>query len=116
MGEKEISTDYQCKEDTFTNTTTTSSQKDFIQRTLCRSTIASHVKSIALYNATKKQDTIYTCMKNVQDVLIQKNIEYGPLWSDKGVYRITKEIQILKADKFKNIFFLGLGGFCTEKL
>ena len=55
-------------------------------------------------------------MKNVQDVLIQKNIEYGPLWSDKGVYRITKEIQILKADKFKNIFFLRLGGFCTEKL
>ena len=116
MGEKEISTDYQLKEDTFTNTTTTSSQKDFIQRTLCRSTIASHVKSIPLYNATKKQDTIYTCMKNVQDVLIQKNIEYGPLWSDKGVYRITKEIQILKADKFKNIFFLHLGGFCTEKL
>ena len=84
-----IATDYQCKEDTFTNTTTTSSQKDFIQWTLCRSTIASHnVKSTPLYNAIKsllstqvrsitqhaftpiipypttEQETICTCMKN----------------------------------------------------
>ena len=48
-----IATDYQCK-DTFTNTTTTSSQKDFIQWTLCRSTIALHnIKSIPSHNATK---------------------------------------------------------------
>ena len=72
-------------------------QKDFIQWTLCRSTIASHnVKSITLYNAIKsllsmqvksitqhavipiipypvtEQDTIFTCMKYFQDVLIQK--------------------------------------------
>ena len=114
-----ITTDYQCKEDTFTNTTTTSSQKDFIQWTLCRSTIASHnVKSIPSYNATKsllstqvksitqhaftpiipypatEQDTIYTCMKNFQDVPIKKNLEYGSLWCDEGVYRIAKEIQL----------------------
>ena len=51
---RNIATDYQCKEDTFTNTTTTSSQKAFIQWTLCRSTIVSHnVKSIPSYNATK---------------------------------------------------------------
>ena len=49
-----IATDYQCKEDTFTNTTTTSLQKDFIQWPLCRSIIASHnVKSIPSYNTTK---------------------------------------------------------------
>ena len=85
-----------------TLTTTTSSQKDFIQWILCRSTIASHnVKSILSYNATKsllstqvksitqhaltpvipypvtEQDKIYTCMKNFQCVLIQKNLEYG---------------------------------------
>ena len=91
-----IATDYQCKEDTFTNTTTTSLQKDFIQWPLCRSIIASHnVKSIPSYNTTKsflntqvkgitqhaftpiilyptsEQDTIYTCMKNFQDVPIQ---------------------------------------------
>ena len=86
----------QGREDTFTNTTTTSLQKDFIQWTLCRSTIASHnVKSIQSHNATKsllrtqvksitqhafthiipypatEQDTVYTCMKNFQNVLIQ---------------------------------------------
>ena len=131
-----MATDYQCKEDTFTNTTTTSLQKDFIQWTLCRSTIASHVKSIPWYNATEsllstqvksvtqhaftsiipypttEQDKIYKSMKNFQDGLIQKNLEYGPLWCDKEVYRIAKEIQLLKDDEFENIF-LCLGGFHT---
>ena len=37
--------------------------------------------------------TIYTCMKNYQDILNQRNIPYGPLWCDEGVYRIGKEIQ-----------------------
>ena len=135
-----IATDYQCKEGTFTNTTTTSLQKDSIQWTLCRSTIASHnVKSIPWYNATEsllstqvksvtqhaftsiipypttEQDTICKSMKNFQDVLIQKNLEYGPLWCDKEVYRIAKEIQLLKDDEFENIF-LCLGGFHTWKL
>ena len=107
---------------------------------MCRSTIASHnVKFIPSYNATKsllstqvtsmtqlaftpiipypatEQDTIYTCMENFQYVLTRKNLEYGPLWCDEGVYRIAKEIQLLKADEFKNIF-LGLGGFHTEKI
>ena len=92
-----IATDYQCKEHTFTNTTTTSLQKDFIQWTLCRSTITSHnLQSIPSYNATKsslstqvksitehaftpiilypatEQDTVYAYMKNFQDVLIQE--------------------------------------------
>ena len=115
-------------------------QKDFIQWTLCWSTIASHnVKPITLYNAIKsllstkvksitqhaftpiipypvtEQDTTYTCKKHFQDVLIEKNIEYGQLWCDERVYRIAKEIQLSKADKFKNIF-LGLIGFHTEKI
>ena len=105
-----IATDYQCNEDTFTNTTITSFtnttitslQKNFIQWTLCRSTIASHnVKSIPSSQATKsvlstqvksitqhaftptipypvteQDNTIYTCMKNFQNVIIQKNREY----------------------------------------
>ena len=54
-------------------------------------------------------------MKNFQDGLIQKNLEYGPLWCDKEVYRIAKEIQLLKDDEFENIF-LCLGGFHTWKL
>ena len=36
--------------------------------------------------------TIYTCMKNYQDVLIQRNVPYGPLWCDEGVYQIAKEM------------------------
>ena len=44
-----------------------------------------------------------------------KYLEYGFLWCDKGVYRIAKKIQLLKADEFKNIF-LGLGGFHTVKI
>ena len=44
-----------------------------------------------------------------------KNLKYGPLWCDEGVHRIAKEIQLLKADEFKNIF-LGLGGFHTENI
>ena len=46
---------------------------------------------------------------------LTKYFEYGLLWCDKGVNRIAKEIQLLKADEFKNIF-LGLGGFHTEKI
>ena len=53
-------------------------------------------------------------MHNYQDVLHQKKIPYGPLWCDEGVYHIAKEIQLLKPDKFSNIF-LGLGGFHMEK-
>ena len=55
-------------------------------------------------------DTFYTTMKNFQDVLIQKQFPYGPLWSDEGVYRLAKELQLLLPGEFNNIF-LGLGGF-----
>ena len=60
-------------------------------------------------------DTIFTCMKNFQDVLLQRKQEYGPLWCDEGVYRIAKKLQLLNPDTFGNIF-LGLGGFHMEKV
>ena len=56
--------------------------------------------------------TIYTSMKNYQDILNQRNIPYGPLWCEEGVYRIAKEIQLLRPNEFGNIF-LGMGGFHT---
>ena len=59
--------------------------------------------------------TIYTGMKNYQDILNQPNVPYGPLWCDEGVYRIAKKIQLLRPDEFRNIF-LGIGGFHTEKI
>ena len=53
-------------------------------------------------------------MKNIQDILLQKNIPYELLWSDDGVYRTAKEIQLLRPQEVDNIF-LGLGGFRMEK-
>ena len=41
-------------------------------------------------------ENIFTCMKNFQDVLLQKNFPHPLLWSDEGVYRISKEIQLLE--------------------
>ena len=46
--------------------------------------------------------------------MLQKNIPYGPLWSDEGVYKIAKEIQLLRPQEF-DIFF-GLRGFHMEKV
>ena len=60
-------------------------------------------------------DTIFTCMRNYQDVLEQKCHKYGPLWCDEGVYHIAKELQLLYPKEFSNIF-LGLGGFHMEKI
>ena len=69
---------------------------------------------IVPYPATD-YDTIFTCMKNFQDVLEQKSQKHGPLWCDEGVYRIAKELQLLNPESFENIF-LGLGGFHMEKI
>ena len=60
-------------------------------------------------------DTIYTCMINFQDVLLQKGLDSGPLWCDEGIYHIAKELQLLNPEEFQNIF-LGLGGFHLEKV
>ena len=54
-------------------------------------------------------------MCNFQDVLSQKLQTYGPLWCDKGVYRLAKELQLLNPTFFDNVF-LGLGGFHMEKV
>ena len=59
-------------------------------------------------------DNIFTYMKNFY-VLLQKNIPYGRLWSDEGVYKIAKEKQLLRPQEIDNIF-LGLGGFHMEKV
>lgn len=66
------------------------------------------------YPATS-YDAVFTTMVNFQDALKQKGDPYGALWADEGVYRIAKEIQLLKSDQFDNIF-LGLGGFHMEKI
>ena len=37
---------------------------------------------------------IFTTMINFQDMVKQKERENGPLWSDKGVYRTEKEVEL----------------------
>ena len=54
-------------------------------------------------------------MKNFYDVLKQRELPDGPVWCDQGVYKIAKEIQLVKLDEFDNIF-LGLGGFHTKEV
>ena len=48
-------------------------------------------------------------------MLLEKGLACGPLWSVEGVYRIAKELQILHAIKFRNIF-LGIGRFHLGKV
>ena len=69
-------------------------------------------------NEFAKQYRLWTLARykvNFQDVLIQKECENCPLWSDEGVYHTAKEIQLLYQQKFSNIF-LGIGGFHLEKV
>ena len=63
----------------------------------------------------EKIATVFTCMKNFQDVLQRRHLNYGPLWCDEGVYRIAKELQLLNPSLFESIF-LGLGSFHMEKI
>ena len=57
-------------------------------------------------------DTIFTVINSFQDVLLQKEMDQGPLCC---VYRIAKELQAQNAANFSNIFF-GLEAFDMEKV
>jgi hypothetical protein len=59
---------------------------------------------------TTTYDAMLTTMINFQDVLKQKGDSDGGLWADESVYRIAKEIQLLKPEQFSSMF-PGLGGF-----
>ena len=62
-----------------------------------------------------EHDAILTAMVNFQDVLQQRGMSCGPLWSDKRVYILAKELRLNHPGKFNNIF-LGIGGFHMEKI
>ena len=76
--------------------------KSLLEKTNKQVTLVAFIPIIP--SPATEADTIYTCMKDFQDVLIQKNLAYGSLWSDEGVYRIAKEIQLLNPEEFTNIF------------
>ena len=63
-----------------------------------------------LSHRSTSMDSIFTTMKNFQDVFRQRNKPYGALLCDEGVYCITKEIQLLRPDKFGGIW-IGMGPF-----
>ena len=54
-------------------------------------------------------------MVNFHDVLQQRCMSCGPRWSDEGVYRLAKELQLNHPERFDNIF-LGIGRFHMEKI
>ena len=76
--------------------------------------ITKHAFTPIIPHPATEYSTIYTSMKRYQDILNQRYNPYGSLWCD-GVYRIAKDIQLLKPDQFKNIF-LGMGCFHTKKI
>ena len=90
-----------------------SAVNSFFQDTSTRKTKIAFTP-ILPYVATE-YDTTDTVMCNFQDLLFQKSQTYGPLWCDEGVYRLTKELQLLNPTLFDNIF-LGLGSFHMEKV
>ena len=83
--------------------------------TVNKHTVSSIAFTPIIPHPATSYDTIFTAMINFQDILKQKGLANGPLWSDEGVYRLAKEIQLLQPDKFNN-FFLGIGGFHLEKV
>lgn len=56
-----------------------------------------------------EHDTINTARNKFDRVLL-----CGPLWSDEGVYRISKDHQLFQEKKNCNVF-LGTSGFHSEK-
>ena len=63
-----------------------------------------------------QHSTVYTALKNFQNVLQQLNQQHHlPIFCDEGVYQIAKEIQLLRPDEFKNIV-LCLGPFHMIKI
>ena len=60
-------------------------------------------------------DIVYTRMLQFSDALVQKKTKCGSFWCDMAIYKIAKEIQILKPDLFGHMF-IGIGGFHHEKI
>jgi len=62
-----------------------------------------------------RHDTVYTALKNFQNVLGQLNQSNLPIYCDEGVYHIAREILLLRPDEFSNLT-LCLGSFHLLKI
>ena len=61
-----------------------------------------------------KFSTVYTSLKNFQDILKQLDQRHLAVTCDEGVYQIAKEIQLMRPYEFKNIV-LCMGSFHMAK-
>ena len=60
-------------------------------------------------------DVVYTAMKNLQRILTYLDQHELPVTCDEGVFRIAREIQLIRPDEFNNIV-LCLGSFHMTKI
>ena len=62
-----------------------------------------------------RYDVLYTALKNLQCILRSLDQTVIPVTCDEGVYRIAREIQLLRPDEFKNVV-LCMGSFHMAKV
>ena len=60
-------------------------------------------------------DVVYTAMKNLQGILTNLDQDELPVTCDEGVFRIAREIQLIRPDEFNNIVIC-LGSFHMTKI
>ena len=70
-------------------------------KSITRLTFASKIP-----HSAAEYDSIFTTLANFQDILRQKDMSCGTLWFDKGIYSLTKELQLYHPERLANT--------CTE--
>ena len=58
--------------------------------------------------------TVYTAFKNFQEIRRQLNQSHLPITCDEGVYRIAREIMLMRPEEFKDLVFC-MGSFHMAK-
>lgn len=62
-----------------------------------------------------KYETVYTAMKNLQEILHYLDQSHLPVTCDKGIYQITWEIQLNHSEEFTDLV-LCMGSFHMAKI
>ena len=63
-----------------------------------------HAFTSIIPHSAAQFDTIFIYMKNFQDVLLQKNIPYGPLWFDEGINNLRTSFLVWEVFIWKKLF------------
>ena len=59
--------------------------------------------------------TVYTALKNFQEIRRQLHQSHLPITCDEGVYRIAREIMLMRPEEFKDLI-LCMGSFHMAKI